>query len=61
MFSGYEIIVLIGMVLAAIFGPPLFLLIGGLRIRRTNPDRAKILWIIGAVYLIVGLGICYSL
>jgi uncharacterized membrane protein YqhA len=60
-FSQVEIILLIGGVLVIILLPPFLLFIRGLKIKKTNPDRAKILFIIAIVYLIIGFGICARL
>ena len=54
--SGYALLIL--MILAAIFGPPLLFLVLGLATRRRNPDRAKVFFIISVVYLLVMGGTC---
>lgn len=43
------------------FGPPILLTIIGFSIRKNYPTAAKVLYILAAVYLIAGLGICGSM
>ncbi len=43
------------------FGPPIAFFIYGFYKRKTDPQRAKMFYILGVVYLVVGGGICYSL
>jgi len=55
-FDGIFIIIL-----GVMFGPPIFLTIVGLSIRKHSPKTAKVLYILATVYLIAGLGICGSM
>ncbi|MBZ4043373.1 hypothetical protein [Flavobacterium hibisci] len=43
---------------AIMFGPPVVFTIIGFLVKRNNPKTAKVLFILGAVYLLIGLGIC---
>ncbi|WP_428742616.1 hypothetical protein [Tenacibaculum sp.] len=43
------------------FGPPIALAIVGGAIRKKNKTASKVLYILAALYLIVGLGICGSM
>ena len=43
------------------FGIPVILLIIGLAQRRKNKDKAKVYFIIGTIWLIVGGGTCLSI
>ena len=42
-------------------GPPVLLSIIGFLIKKNSPKTAKILFILAALYLLIGLGICGSL
>lgn len=42
-------------------GPPIVLTLIGFGVKKNNPRAAKVLFILAAVYLLVGLGICGSL
>ncbi|MDR7209536.1 hypothetical protein [Flavobacterium piscis] len=42
-------------------GPPFLFSIIGFSVRKNHPKTAKVLFILSAVYLLVGLGICGSL
>lgn len=57
--SGYEIIIFL--VIAIMFGPPLVLFIIGYLTRNRNQKTSRVMYILGVVYLIVGLGYCASL
>lgn len=52
---------LILVILLVMFGPPVLFLIVGLAKRNRNQDSAKVFFILGAVWLLVGGGICASL
>jgi quinol-cytochrome oxidoreductase complex cytochrome b subunit len=52
---------LILLILLVMFGPPVLFLIVGLVKRSRNQDSAKVFFILGAVWLLVGGGICASL
>lgn len=43
------------------FGPPVILTIIGFAIKSKKKKAAKILFILAAVYLLIGLGICFTL
>jgi hypothetical protein len=47
--------------IAIMVGPPIFLTIIGLSIRKKYLKAAKVLYILATVYLIAGLGICGSM
>jgi hypothetical protein len=53
--------IIIFLVLAVMFGPPLVFLIVGLKKRTSNKESAKVFYILAAVYLVIGGGICASL
>jgi hypothetical protein len=55
------LIVLIGLILGVMFGPPLLLLIIGLYKRKTKPETAKVLFILAGIYVLIGGGICATL
>ncbi|WP_396170914.1 hypothetical protein [Flavobacterium sp.] len=38
--------------------PPIILTIIGFAVRKNNPITAKVLFILAALYLVIGLGIC---
>jgi hypothetical protein len=57
--NDYGIIILL--VLAVIFGPPLVLVVIGLYQRKHNPSRSKTFFILAALYLLVGGGICATM
>lgn len=52
---------IIALVLLVMFGPPLLLAIIGLSRRKTSRQAAKVLFILAAVWLIVGGGICATI
>lgn len=52
---------LIILMIFAMVGFPLILFIIGLILLKKKPKTAKILFIIGAIYLIIGIGICGSI
>ncbi|MFC4739807.1 hypothetical protein ACFO3U_07355 [Flavobacterium ponti] len=54
--SGLIIILVLIMV-----GPPILLTIIGFAVKKNNPKAAKVLFILAALYLLIGLGICGSL
>ena len=54
--SGLIIILVLIMI-----GPPILLTIIGFAVKKNNPKAAKVLFILAALYLLIGLGICGSL
>jgi hypothetical protein len=53
-----------GLVIFMLFvmlGPPIVLTLIGFGIKKNSPNSAKTLFILAALYLIIGLGICGSL
>ncbi|WP_031455036.1 hypothetical protein [Flavobacterium chungangense] len=52
---------LVAFFVSIMVGPPILFTIIGFAVKRNNPKTAKVLFIMGAVYLIVGLGICGGL
>ena len=53
-----EIILLI---LLVMFGPPVVLIILGVNKRKDKPTTANVLFILAAVYVLIGGGICASI
>ena len=49
------------LIIGIMFGPPVFLTIIGFSIKKYQPKSAKVFFILAAVYLIAGLGICGSM
>ncbi|MFC5682151.1 hypothetical protein ACYE2N_10160 [Flavobacterium sp. MAHUQ-51] len=49
------------MLILIMVGPPIILSIIGFAIKKYNPKPAKVLFILAALYLLIGLGICGSL
>jgi hypothetical protein len=49
---------LLVLILIIMLGPPILLTIIGVAVRKNNPNTAKVLFILGGVYLIIGFGIC---
>ncbi len=49
---------LVFIIICIMFGPPLLIAIIGFLIRKKHPKASKVLYIIAAIYTIVGLGIC---
>lgn len=39
-------------------GPPILFTIIGFSVKKNSPNAAKVLFILGGLYLIIGLGIC---
>ncbi|WP_433834353.1 hypothetical protein [Flavobacterium anhuiense] len=52
---------LIAIFIAIMVGPPILMTIIGFAIKKSSPNGAKVCFIIGALYLIIGLGICGTL
>ncbi|PXY44600.1 hypothetical protein [Flavobacterium hydrophilum] len=52
---------LLAFFLAIMLGPPILLTIGGFAVKKSHPKTAKVLFILGVVYLLIGLGICGGL
>lgn len=48
-------------VIAIMIAPPVILSLIGFAIRKSYPDVAKVLYILSAIYLIIGLGLCGSM
>jgi hypothetical protein len=44
-----------------LIGPPIILTLIGFGIKKNSPNSAKTLFILAALYLVIGLGICGSL
>ena len=42
-------------------GPPILFTIIGFSVKKNSPNTAKVLFILGGLYLIIGLGICGGL
>lgn len=53
--------VLVIFMLFVMLGPPTVLTLIGFGIKKNSPNAAKTLFILAALYLIIGLGICGSL
>ncbi|MCK6606787.1 hypothetical protein B0I03_106106 [Flavobacterium aquaticum] len=49
------------LIIIIMIGPPILLTLIGFGVKKSNPNAAKVLFILAAVYLLVGLGICGSL
>ncbi|RYJ39463.1 hypothetical protein NU08_1771 [Flavobacterium anhuiense] len=52
---------LVAFFVAIMVGPPILMAIIGFAIKKNNPNAAKVCFIIGALYLLIGLGICGTL
>lgn len=52
---------LVAFFVSIMLGPPVLLTIIGFAVKRNNPKTAKVLFILSAVYLVIGLGICGGL
>lgn len=52
---------LVAFFVAIMVGPPILLTISGFAVKKNHPKTAKVLFILGAVYLLIGLGICGGL
>ncbi|WP_427875524.1 hypothetical protein [Flavobacterium sp. MMS24-S5] len=52
---------LVAIFVAIMVGPPILMTIVGFAIKKNSPNGAKVCFIIGALYLIIGLGICGTL
>lgn len=52
---------LIFILLLIMIGPPIVLTLIGFGIKKNSPNSAKTLFILAALYLIIGLGICGTL
>ena len=52
---------LVAIMILIMIGPPILIAFIGFEIKENNPKTAKILFILAALYLLVGLGICGSL
>jgi hypothetical protein len=52
---------LVAFFVAIMVGPPVLFTIIGFAVKKNNPKTAKVLFILGAVYLLIGLGICGGL
>ena len=49
------------LIIVIMIGPPIILTLIGFGVKKNNPNAAKVLFILAAIYLLVGLGICGSL
>ncbi|MFN7015518.1 MAG: hypothetical protein ACK4ON_14740 [Bacteroidia bacterium] len=49
------------LIIVIMIGPPIVLTLIGFGVKKNNPNAAKVLFILAAIYLLVGLGICGSL
>lgn len=49
---------LIAFFVAIMVVPPILMTIIGFAVKKNHPNGAKVCFIIGALYLIIGLGIC---
>lgn len=49
------------LIIAIMIGPPIVLTIIGFSVKKYNPNTAKVLFILAAIYLLIGLGICGSM
>lgn len=49
---------LFALIIMIMVGPPVLFAIIGFAVKKNNPNAAKVLFILGALYLIIGLGIC---
>ncbi|MEL1239887.1 hypothetical protein [Flavobacterium flavipallidum] len=52
---------LIIFILGIMIGPPIILTLIGFAVKKQSPKGAKVLFILAALYLLIGLGICGSL
>lgn len=52
---------LVAIFVAIMVGPPILMTIIGFAVKKNSPNGAKVCFIIGALYLIIGLGICGTL
>lgn len=52
---------LVAFFVAIMVGPPILMAITGFAIKKSHPNGAKVCFIIGALYLLIGLGICGTL
>ena len=52
-YDGILIVVTLIMV-----GPPVVLTLIGVAVRKKNPTTAKVFYILAALYLLIGLGLC---
>lgn len=52
------IVVMIALIMV---GPPIVLTIIGLTLQKSTPKGAKVFYILAALYLLIGLGICGSM
>ena len=52
---------LVAFFVAIMVGPPILMAIIGFAIKKNSPNAAKVCFIIGGLYLIIGLGICGTL
>ncbi len=52
---------LIALIIGVMFGPPLLLSVIGVFLYKNNPKASKVLFILAAIYLLIGLGMCGSM
>ena len=48
-------------ILGVMFGPPVLLVVSGVKVGKTDPQRAKVFYILAVVYVVVGLGSCLTI
>lgn len=53
--------IIILLILGVMFGPPVLMVIYGIKTGKTDPQRAKVFYIFAAVYLVIGVGSCLTL
>lgn len=46
------------LIIFIMFGPPILFTIIGFTVRKNNPNASKVMYILGGLYLIIGLGVC---
>lgn len=51
---------LFAIIILIMFGPPLLLVIIGFSVRKKNKEAATVLFILAALYVLVGLGMCFG-
>lgn len=53
--------IFIFLILGVMFGPPILMVIYGIKIGKTEPQRAKMFYILAVVYLVIGVGSCLTI
>ncbi|WP_338793965.1 hypothetical protein [Bernardetia sp. MNP-M8] len=49
---------LVALIIGVMFGPPVLLSVIGVFLYKSNPKASKVLFILAAIYLLIGLGMC---